>query len=150
MTLEKLQEQMISAMKNGDKPRKTAISGYIAAIKRVAIDKGCRDNITEEMVNETLTKLKKQAKESLDTCPASRTDLIEQYKYEYSVITEFAPTFIDDPDLIAANITSLLEDNQIAAEKKNRGAIMKVSVANNWKAHFDMSVVNKVLGSMLS
>lgn len=150
MTLEKLQEQMISAMKNGDKPRKTAISGYIAAIKRVAIDKGCRDNVTEEMVNETLTKLKKQAKESLDTCPASRTDLLEQYKYEYSVITEFAPTFIDDPDLIAANITSLLEDNQITAEKKNRGAIMKVIVANNWKAHFDMSVVNKVLGSMLS
>ena len=62
MTLEKLQEQMISAMKNGDKPRKTAISGYIAAIKKVAIDKGCRDNIPEEMVNETLTKLKKQAK----------------------------------------------------------------------------------------
>ena len=58
MTLEKLQEQMITAMKNGDKPRKTAISGYIAAVKKVAIDKGCRDNITEEMVNETLTKLK--------------------------------------------------------------------------------------------
>ena len=150
MTLEKLQEQMITAMKNGDKPRKTAISGYIAAIKKVAIDKGCRDNITEEMVNETLAKLKKQAKESLDTCPASRTDLLEQYKYEYSVITEFAPTFIDDPDLIAANIASLLEDNQIAAEKKNRGAIMKIIVANNWKSRFDMSVVNKVLGSMLS
>lgn len=149
MTLEKLQEQMISAMKNGDKPRKTAISGYIAAIKKVAIDKGCRDNIPEEMVNETLTKLKKQAKESIDTCPASRTDLLEQYKYEYSVITEFAPTFIDNPDLIAANIASLLEENQIAAEKKNRGAIMKVIVANNWKAHFDMAVVNKVLGSML-
>ena len=149
MTLEKLQEQMISAMKNGDKPRKTAISGYIAAIKKVAIDKGCRDNVTEEMVNETLTKLKKQAKESVDTCPASRTDLLEQYKYEYSVITEFAPTFIDNPDLIAANITSLLEENQIAAEKKNRGAIMKVIVANNWKAHFDMAVVNKVLGLML-
>ena len=150
MTLEKLQEQMISAMKNGDKPRKTAISGYIAAIKRVAIDKGCRDNITEEMVNETLTKLKKQAKESLDTCPASRTDLIEQYKYEYSVITEFAPTFIDDPDLIAANIASLLEDNQIVADKNNRVVIMKFIVANNWKSHFDMSVVNKVLGSRLS
>lgn len=149
MTLEKLQEQMISAMKNGDKPRKTAISGYIAAIKKVAIDKGCRDNISEEMVNETLTKLKKQAKESVDTCPASRTDLLEQYKYEYSVITEFAPTFIDNPDLIAANIASLLEENQIAAEKKNRGAIMKVIVANNWKAHFVMAVVNKVLGSML-
>ena len=150
MTLEKLQEQMITAMKNGDKPRKTAISGYIAAIKKVAIDKGCRDNITEEMVNETLTKLKKQAKESLDTCPTSRTDLLEQYKYEYSVITEFAPPFIDDPDLIATNIASLLEDNQIAAEKKNRGTIMKIIVANNWKSHFDMSVVNKVLGSMLS
>ena len=75
--------------------------------------------------------------------------VLEQYKYEYSVITEFAPTFIDNPDLIAANIASLLEDNQIAAEKKNRGAIMKVIVANNWKAHFDMAVVNKVLGSML-
>ena len=54
MTLEMLQKEMIAAMKNGDKFRKTAISGLIAQIKKAAIDKGCRDNISEEMVNAEL------------------------------------------------------------------------------------------------
>lgn len=150
MTLEKLQAEMVTAMKNGDKPRKTAISGYIAAIKKVAIDKGCRDNIDEQMVNDVLTKLKKQAKESVDACPASRTDLLKQYKYEYSVITEFAPTFIDDPILIKANLESLIEECGFTLDKKSRGLIMKQLSANNWKAHFDMAVVSKVLGEMLA
>ena len=66
MTIEKLQSEMIAAMKSGDKERKTAISNYIAAIKKAAIDKGCRDNITEEFVNAELLKAKKQAQESID------------------------------------------------------------------------------------
>ena len=149
MTIEALQKAMIAAMKNGDKFRKTAISGYIAAIKKVAIDKGVRDNISEELVNEVLVKLKKQAKESLDSCPENRTDLLIKYHSEYAWICEFAPTFIDDEALIKANLESLIEDYGFTLDKKNRGAIMKQLSANNWKAHFDMKVVSKVLGEMM-
>ena len=61
MTLEILQREMIAAMKRGDKFTKTTISSLIAQIKKAAIDKGCRDNITEDFVNTELLKAKKQA-----------------------------------------------------------------------------------------
>lgn len=56
MTIEILQKEMIAALKSGNKFRKDTISTLIAQIKRVAIDKGCRDNITEEMVDVELLK----------------------------------------------------------------------------------------------
>ena len=40
---------MMAAMKNKDKVRKDAISSLIAAIKKVAIDEGTRENIPEEL-----------------------------------------------------------------------------------------------------
>jgi len=51
MTIETLQNEMIVAMKQGNKFEKNVISGLIAQIKKAAIDAGCRDNITEEFVN---------------------------------------------------------------------------------------------------
>ena len=63
MTLETLQKEMIAAMKNKDTFRKTAISNYIAAIKKAAIDKGCRDNIDEKFVDTELIKIQKFVKE---------------------------------------------------------------------------------------
>mgnify|MGYP003304755166 CR=1 FL=1 len=48
MTFEALQKDMVAAMKARDKVRKDAISVLVSAAKKVAIDEGCRDNITEE------------------------------------------------------------------------------------------------------
>lgn len=97
MTIETLQSEMIAAMKNKNMSRKTAISGYIAAIKKAAIDKGCRDNISEEFVNAELIKIKKSVQEQVDTCPEMRPDLMEKYKVELEIINEFAPQLIVDP-----------------------------------------------------
>ena len=77
MTLEKLQQEMIAAMKTGDKFRKTVISTTIAQIKKAAIDKGCRDNIPESLVDEVLLKTKKTAQEMIDTCPKDRKDKLK-------------------------------------------------------------------------
>ena len=96
MTIENLQSSMIAAMKSGDKIRKTAISGYIAAIKKAAIDKGCRDNIDEKFVNTELIKIQKSVKEQVDTCPETRPDLMEKYKAELEIINEFTPQLIID------------------------------------------------------
>ena len=59
MTINQLQAEMIVCMKQGDRERKAVISDLIAQIKKAAIDKGCRDNITEEFVNAEILKAKK-------------------------------------------------------------------------------------------
>ena len=109
MTIETLQSEMIAAMKNKNMSRKTAISGYIAAIKKAAIDKGCRDNISEEFVNAELIKIKKSVQEQVDTCPETRLDLMEKYQAELEIIKEFAPSLMDDEDMILYQVVTYYE-----------------------------------------
>ena len=109
MTIETLQSEMIAAMKNKNMSRKTAISNYIAAIKKAAIDKGCRDNINEEFVNAELIKIKKSVQEQVDTCPETRLDLMEKYQAELEIIKEFAPSLMDDEDMILYQVVTYYE-----------------------------------------
>ena len=46
MQFKQLQDDMIAAMKARDKVRKDAISTLVSAAKKVAIDEGCRDDIS--------------------------------------------------------------------------------------------------------
>lgn len=147
MTLEALQQEMITAMKVGDKFRKTTISTVIARIKNTAIDKGCRDNIPEDMVDAELLKAKKITQEMIDSCPESRQDLLEDYKKQMEVICEFAPKLMTDE----VEIRNLIHDSlngEIEFTKANRGKIMKI-VSPVFKGKADMSIVSKIVGEML-
>ena len=142
MTIEKLQSEMIAAMKSGNKERKTAISNYIAAIKKAAIDKGCRDNINEEFVNTELIKIQKSVKEQVDTCPASRADLLEQYKAELEIINEFAPALISDPNRIAE---ILRDEYEGPIDKKNLIKFLNT----NFRGRMDMSIAARVVDEVI-
>ena len=148
MTLEQLQFSMIYEMKNGNKPRKAVLSSMVDAVKKAAIDKNCRDNVPESLVNEVLLKYKKMMQEMIDTCPAERTETLEDYKYQMSVVAEFAPVLMISPVQIEIAVRRLILDNNIEPIKSNRGVIMKL-VAANLKGKADMSVVSKVVGGML-
>lgn len=147
MKLESLQNEMIMAMKSGDKFRKGVISTVIARVKNTAIDKGCRDNIPEDMVDAELLKAKKTTQEMIDTCPESRVDLLEDYKKQMEIICEFAPTLIADEDEIRSLILDTI-NNEVEFTKSNRGKIMKI-IAPVLKGKADMSIVNRVVGGML-
>ena len=88
MQIETLQKDMIAAMKAREKNRKDAISSLISAVKKTAIDEGCRDDIKEELVDRVILKELKTVKEQIDSCPADRTVLLEEYKCRYDVIHE--------------------------------------------------------------
>ena len=91
MKLKELQDAMIAAMKAKDKFRKDAISALVSAVKKKGIDNGCRDNIPDEMANEAILKEIKSVKEQIDTCPADRTELLEEYKKRYEIMSELPP-----------------------------------------------------------
>lgn len=148
MQLQTLQSAMIAAMKNKDKPRKAVLSSMVDAVKKAAIDKGCRDNVPESLVDEVLLKYKKMMQEMIDTCPAERTETLEDYKYQMSVVAKFAPVLMTSPVQIEIAVRRLILDNNIELVKSNRGVIMKL-VAANLKGKADMGVVSKVVGGML-
>ena len=60
MQLEALRKDMVAAMKAKDKERKEAISSLVSAVKKAAIDAGCRDDIPESMVVRTPGRILKQ------------------------------------------------------------------------------------------
>ena len=140
MTLEILQAEMISAMKNKNKIRKDTISSMIDAVKKATITKEGRIEITEELVNKVILKEKKTMQEMIDTCPASRAETLQEYKEKLTIINEFAPQLITD----AQEIENFIHSLGIELTKANRGNIMK-----ELKGKVDMAAANKVLGSML-
>lgn len=149
MTLEVLQSEMIQALKNGDKFRKGVIADLVGNVKKAAIDKNCRDSVTEVLVDEVLLKCKKTAQEMIDTCPADRTETLEEYKKQLDIINEFAPSLITNEEDIYNMIQNTLVKNHIEPIKKNKGAAMKV-IAPMFKGKADMKVVNKVVDEVLS
>lgn len=148
MTLEKLQYEMVVALKSGDKFRKGVISDIVGNIKTAAINKNCRDNITEALVDEVLLKCKKTAQEMIDTCPAERVETLIEYKKQLEIINEFAPRLITDPIAIEVLVADYAKEANIELVKSNRGAIMKL-LAANLKGKADMALVSKVVGEML-
>ena len=148
MTLEKLQSEMVQALKNGDKFRKGVIADIVGNVKKAAIDKKCRDNITEELVDEMLLKCKKTAQEMIDTCPAERVETLAEYKKQLEIINEFAPRLITDPIATEVLVADYAKEANIELVKSNRGAIMKL-LAANLKGKADMALVSKVVGGML-
>lgn len=73
----------------------------IQAVKKAGIDAGCRDDIPEEMVNKVILKGIKTVKEQIDSCPADRTDLIEEYQARYDVFNEYAPKLMSAEEVEA-------------------------------------------------
>lgn len=143
MQLETLQKDMIAAMKAKEKERKDAISSVISAVKKVAIDEGCRDDIKEELVDRVILKELKTVKEQIDSCPAERTDLIEEYQARYNVISEYAPKLLSGEEVKSL----IMEQFAEVIATKNKGMIMK-NVMPVLKGKADGKVINEVVGEL--
>jgi len=143
MQFNELQKEMIAALKAGEKVRKNAISNLIAAIKKVAIDEGTRDDISEELVNRVILKEIKSIKEQIDSCPAERTDLKEEYQTNFDIISAFAPKQLD-ADEIKKIITEKFSD---VIATGNKGMIMKTVMAE-LKGKADGKLINQVVAEL--
>ena len=140
MTLEKLQADMITAMKNRNPREKEVLSSLVSAVKKFGIDNLCKDNMTEEQVDAVILKEKKTLQEMIDTCPDSRLDLKSEYEAKMVILMRYAPSLKEDPEDIKIFVESL----GIELVKANRGKIMAAL-----KGKADMKIANQVVGQML-
>ena len=143
MELEQLRKDMVAAMKAKDKARKDSISSLVSAVKKAAIDEGCRDDIPAELVDRVILKELKSVKEQIDTCPDTRADLKAEYQARYDVISEYAPALMSE-EQVRRYITEKF--SEIVATK-NKGQIMK-SVMAELKGKADGKVINQVVGEL--
>ena len=147
MTIEILNADMITAMKNKDKFKKDVLSSLVGAVKKVAIDRKCRDNISEELVNEVLLKELKTVKEMIDTCPKDREKTLLEYTERYDIIASYAPPQLRAED-IEAELILFATANEIDLTKANKAIIMK-GFMPTIKGRADGKLANKIIMEML-
>ncbi len=143
MQMEQLQKDMIAAMKAKDKTRKDAISALVSAVKKLAIDEGCRDNIMEELVDRAVLKEMKLVKEQYDTCPDERAELKAAYGTTYGIMKEYAPVLMSEEEITEYIKTHFSE----ALAAKNKGVLMKAIMAD-LKGKADGKIINKIVAAL--
>lgn len=147
MTLEQLQKEMIQAMKNGEKDRKQVLSSLVGAVKKAAIDKNCRNDITEELVNAVLLKEQKTAQEMIDTCPVDRVSTLTTYKANLEIIKEFAPKLLESKEDIHSAVMVILAKSSIEVAPENKASAIKI-IMPQLKGKAKMDVVNLVISEI--
>ncbi len=85
----------------------------------------------------------KTAKEQLDTCPAERKDLLEEYRLRHDVIQEYAPALMSE-DEVRTYITEKFAE---IVATGNKGQIMKAVMAE-LKGKADGKVINQVVAGL--
>ena len=145
--IEEVRKDMVAAMKAGEKERKATLSALLTALKNKAIDK--RADLTEEEEVQVILKEIKQTKETLDTTPADRTDIIEECTKRLSVLEEYAPKMMDTEE-IKAVIQEVLSALGIdAPTAKDKGRIMK-ELMPRVKGKADGKLVSELVASLFS
>ena len=145
MTFVELQAAMISAMKERNRVKKEVIADMIACAKNMAIEQGCKDNITEEIVTAAILKSKKMCQDQIDTCPANRPDRLEAYNLCMTYINEFAPKMMSEEEIYEV-VKDKLELFILLCEdeKFNKGAFMKF-IMPELKGKADGKLINKIV-----
>ncbi len=143
---DKVRAEMVTAMKNHDKDRKETLSMLLSALKNKAIDK--RADLTEAEEFEVVKKELKQTKETMETAPAERTDIIDQCKARIAVLSEFAPEEMSEEEIrkVVAEVLAALGIEEPSA--RDKGKVMK-ELMPKVKGRADGALVNRIVGEIL-
>lgn len=107
-----VQQEMMKALKERQTERKAALSLLLSALK--AAGKDAQRELTEAEEDAIIQKEIKQTKETMESAPASRTDILEECRFRIGVLSEFAPEEMGE-EQIKAVIAAVLEELGIDA-----------------------------------
>lgn len=140
--IDDVRKEMAAALKAGDKPRKDALSLLLSALKSKQIDK--REPLSEEEENAVVYREIKEARETLETTPPTRTQIIDECKLRIEVYSAFAPQRMGEEEIRQALKAVLEELNLPQHTPKDKGRIMK-ALMPRLQGRADGATVNKLV-----
>ena len=150
MLVNEIRNEMVAALKNGDKERKQVYSGILDALNKEA-KALLVDNLTPEQEVAVIKRMLKQTDESILKCPASRPEIAEKLKYERDIIAQYMPQQMSEDEIKAVMFEVFAELGIIAPTKADKGRIMKVLMPKiKAKGNADGKMVNEVLMNSLN
>lgn len=150
MTFEQLQSAMVQAMKEKNRVKKEVIADMVTCAKNMAIEKGCKDNITEDIVTAAILKSKKICEDQIKICPANRPDLMEGFQLCMSYIEELAPKMMSKEeikDYLEQTLIELTSVNTVISPKI-KGMVMK-NIMPELRGKADGKLIGEVLDELL-
>ena len=144
MTLEILQKEMISAMKEKNKIKKQVLADIIATAKNMAIEKKQKDNVTEEIIDAAALKVNRIAQEQFDACPNDREELKAEYEEYLSYSEKYVPVMMSAEEIAAEVDAALATFTDIP----KKGMLMKVLMPK-LKGKADGKLVNQIVEDKL-
>ena len=144
--LERLQKEMVKALKEGNKFRKLTLSTLISAVKKAGIDAGCRENIPDEMVIQALKKEKKNLVDTVEKFPDMPVEKKSEYIDQALIIDEFVPVEICNEKQIEDILRTVAKEENMEITKANQGKFMKTLKADY---NVNMKVVSRVFAEMV-
>lgn len=150
MKFEQLQSAMVQAMKEKNRVKKEVLADIVTCAKNMAIEKGCKDNITEDIVTAAILKSKKICEEQIRVCPADRPDLMEGFQLRMSYISEYVPNMMSREEINDYLKQILIEMTSINTEISPRlkGTVMK-KVVPELRGKADAKLIGEVLDELL-
>lgn len=145
MTFEQLQKEKIKAMKEKHIIKVEVLSSAIGAIQNAAIAKKCKDNITEELVNEVLLKEKKILQEQINTCPEDRAMTLATFITKMEYLDTYCPKLMVNEDEIEEYINYIIDNYDV--DISNTNTAMK-TIMPYLKGKADMKIANSVIRGM--
>ncbi len=147
---EKIDLDLKSTMKSGDKTRLNAIRSIRAALleKEVSIRVGGTAVLTEEQELEVLVSLAKKRRDAIEQFIAgNRPDLAETEQTELAVLEEYLPAPVSDEEVIA--IIQEIVTASGATSMKEMGKVMAEAM-KALKGKADGGKVQQIVKSLLS
>ena len=124
--LGQLQEELISAMKTGDKPRMTGLRNIIGKLKASQIDKG--EELTGDESLKILKSAAKQLKESVEQYKkGGRDDLAEKELFELSLLDKYLPEQLSQDEVRTTVKNTIKSTGAKSMQEMGKviGAVMK-------------------------
>ncbi len=144
--VEKINDDIKNAMKNGEKDKLNVIRMVKSAIQMAKIS--LKHDLSDEEVIDVIGKQIKMRNDSiLEFSKASRDDLVQQYENEIAILKTYMPE-----ELSLEEVTSIIHE---AFEKikptssKEMGLLMK-EITPKVKGRFDVSEVSRIVREKLN
>jgi len=143
--IEKLEKDMIEAMKKKEKDRLTVIRMVKAALKQEQIDH--KKEINDDLLIDVVTKQIKMRKDSISEFEkGNRKDLIEKTEEEIKVLENYLPEQLSMEEVI--KIIDEIMDEVKPESSKDMGKVMKEAQAK-LKGKTDMKEVSSIIKERL-
>ena len=144
--LNQLQQELVVAMKAGEKAKMMGLRNIIGKLKAAKIDK--RESLTDEESLKILKSAAKQLKEAIDQYQkGGRNDLAEEEAYELSLLKKYLPEQLSE-EVIRETVQNIVE-NTGAESIQDMGQIMGTAM-KEFAGSADGKLVQKIVQEELS